>query len=81
MVLEGFLARQEWLETTIDHPIERYSQAILFPRGRPCRQATLIYQDRAFPLHVLETREGRTELRVRIPSPRANTPYLICWSW
>jgi hypothetical protein len=72
---------EEWLETTIDHPIARLGQTIIFPRERPCQRAELIYCGEGFPLHVQVAPDGSTQLRVRIPQPKPDVPYLIRWRW
>jgi hypothetical protein len=78
---EMFTAPEEWLETTIDHPIARLSQTIVFPRDRRCQAAELVYRGESFPLHVMTTAEGGTQLNVRIGQPQDNTSYLIRWTW
>ncbi len=77
----AFTRDEEWIETTIDHPIARLAQTVIFPQERPCLRAELRYGGEAFPLHVMEAPEGRTQLRVRIPRPRSDTPYRIRWWW
>ena len=77
----GFTADEEWLETTIDHPIHRLTREIIFPKERPCRSAELVVGNRAVPLEPIRLPDGRTVLRIRIPAPKADTPYTICWSW
>lgn len=79
--LEAFTGDEEWSETTIDHPIARLSQVVRFPKARPCQGAKLEYPGGGTPLHVLETTEGATEIGLRIPKPRTDTPYLIRWTW
>ena len=77
----GFTAAEEWLETTIDHPIRRLTRTIIFPHERPCRSARLVVGERVLPLAVKQLRDGRTAVQVRIANPQADTPYTIHWSW
>ena len=77
----GFTAADEWLETTIDHPIRRLTRTIIFPHDRPCRSARLVVGEQVLPLKVKRTRDGRGWLQVRIPNPKPDTPYTIHWSW
>ncbi len=79
--MEAFTADEEWEETTIDHPIQRLGRVILFPKDRPCESARLEYQGREFPLHVLERRDGTTQIGLRISQARANVPYIVRWTW
>ena len=79
--LGAFTQVEEWSETAIDHPIARLSQVVRFPKARPCQTAQLEYPGGESPLHGLETREGTTEIGLRIPKPRTDTPYLIRWTW
>ncbi len=77
----GFTEDSEWLETTIDHPIHRLSQQIVFPRGRPCRGAELAVADLVIPLGPVAGDDGRTMLRYCVPSPESHVPYLVRWRW
>lgn len=77
----GFTEDAEWLETTIDHPIHRLSQQIVFPRGRPCRAAELAVADLVIPLGPVAGDDGQTMLRYSVPSPESHTPYLVRWRW
>lgn len=79
--LEAFTQADEWSEMTIDHPIAGLSQVVRFPKARPCQAATLQQPGGRAPLHVLETAEGLTEIGLRIPKPKTDTPYRIQWTW
>ncbi len=76
----AFTRNEEWLETIIDHPIVRLGQKIVFPKERPCLSAELLYRGEAFPLHI-QTAEEATQIRVHIPQPKPDMPYLIRWRW
>lgn len=80
-VLETFFGTEGWEETTIDHPIQQLSRTIRFPKARPCQTAHLEQRGQVLPLHVFTTPSGATELRVRIPKARTDTPYIIRWTW
>ena len=77
----AFTRDEEWIETTIDHPIARLAQTVIFPHERPCLGAELRYDDEAFPLHVQVAPDGITQLRIHIPQPQSDAPYLIRWRW
>lgn len=36
--MDAFLGQREWVEVTIDHPVEYLRQAIIFPKERPPQQ-------------------------------------------
>lgn len=80
-VLETFFGTEGWEETTIDHPIRHLSRTIQFPQARPCQMAHLEQLGQVRPLHVFTTPAGATELKVRIPKARTDTPYIIRWTW
>jgi hypothetical protein len=77
----GFTQHEEWLETTIDHPIAELRPRIVFPKERPCRRAVLEAGTRRVSLPVCRRRGGQTMVQAAIPHPRANVPYMIRWSW
>ena len=80
-VMEGFPKAQEWLETTIDHPVRHMSCGVVFPRQRPCQQAAASYEGRKIALPVVQLTGGKTMLRLQMAQPRSHTPYKINWSW
>ncbi len=77
----GFTAADEWLETTIDHPIEQLTREIIFPKERPCRRAELVVGGQVRPLALIRRPDGRSAVRIHIPHPQPDTPYTICWAW
>ncbi len=77
----GFTDDEEWLETTIDHPVRHLEQRIIFPPGRPCQEAELVIEGVIVPITPISTRDGRTMLQVRVPRPRSDVPYTIRWRW
>lgn len=79
--MTGFTQEHEWLETTLNHPAERLTRSVIFPKGRPCRAASLFYEDRVFPLRVKEISGGRTQVGVRITRPKHGMPYVVRWAW
>jgi hypothetical protein len=79
--LASFSADDEWLETTIDHPIHRLGQRVIFPADRPCQHAELATPDGIIPLQPVRLGDGRTALRFTVPHPKADTPYLVRWHW
>ena len=79
--MASFISDEEWLETTIDHPIHRLSQCVVFPLERPCQQAELVVSDRVLPLRPVRRADGSMVLRLTIPHPKVDTPYLVRWRW
>ena len=80
-VLAGFTQPEEWIETTIDHPVGHLTRGILFPRERPCHRAVLHTETRRVPLPVRRLASGRTLVQVRIPRPLADVSYTVRWAW
>jgi hypothetical protein len=79
--MASFTKSEEWLETTLVHPIMGLSPGIIFPKTRPCQQARLQVGDREVRLRVIALAGGRTLVRAEIAQPEAHTPYIIRWSW
>lgn len=79
--MEGFTGADEWLETTIDHPIHHFGQRIVFPKDRPCQRAELVVGDVVMALTPITLADGRTLLQVAIPEPKADIPHTIRWRW
>jgi hypothetical protein len=77
----GFTESEEWVETIVDHPIWRLGRIIVFPPERPCRSATLCCEGFELPLPIIRQPDGTTLVCVDVPSPRANMPYTVRWSW
>lgn len=79
--LGGFTQPEEWLETTIDHPIRRLERRIVFPKGRPCQWATLEVNGGSFPLPISTAPGDRTAVSLKITQPQPNLTYRIRWRW
>jgi hypothetical protein len=80
-VVGGFTQREEWLETTVDHPIRRLRRTIVFPKARPCLRATLHVDRHERELPIIAHPDGHTAVRFTIGHAAANTPYTVTWSW
>ncbi|TAK36776.1 MAG: hypothetical protein EPO21_01570 [Chloroflexota bacterium] len=76
-----FTKDEEWLETSIDHPVQHMVQTIVFPVERPCLRATFETEGRKITLPIRKTREGKTSVRFETPKARAMTPYTVRWLW
>ena len=79
--MEGFAESDEWLETTIDHPIAHFGQKIIFPKERPCQKAELTVGGQFAPLEPIILADGRTLLEVAVAHPSADTPHTVRWHW
>jgi hypothetical protein len=76
----GFMADQEWLETTIDHPIRRLRRRIVFPPQRKCQRAELEIRARRISLEPAQ-RRGRTLVDFTARHPLPHMPYTVRWTW
>ena len=80
-VMVGLTGDREWVETTIDHPVERLKHTIVFPKERPCQVAALHHEGRTIPLTVTRLADGKTRVEFDLRRPSAQTPYTVRWSW
>lgn len=76
-----FTRDEEWVETIIDHPIDRLGYSVVFPKGRPCRRAVLHHEGLEAPLSVSKLAGGQTVVCFRVDHPHSNVPYTVRWSW
>jgi hypothetical protein len=79
--MAGFLTSNEWLETTIDHPIKRLRCRVVFPEERPCRRAVLALGTQRLALPITRQDRGRTAVEIDVAAPQAHAAYSIHWSW
>lgn len=77
----AFTQAEEWLETTIDHPITMFHQEIFFPKERPCQAAALVIGDQVEQLTPVTLEDGRARLEVTRTKPPTDTPLIIRWRW
>jgi hypothetical protein len=77
----GFTEGHEWTGTTLDHPSQRLASRIVFPKSRPCWQATLMFEGTKIVLPAKRLASGRTLVQFAISRPRAYTPYTVRWHW
>jgi hypothetical protein len=77
----SFTQPEEWLETTIDHPITTFHQQIYFPKERSCQQAELVIDDQVEALTPVALEDGRALLEVERTKPPTDTPISIRWRW
>lgn len=76
-----FTQPNEWLETIVDHPIQRIRQEVFFPVDRPCLKARLFFGKHSMLVPVSKTASGQTVLRYRVERPVTDAPYLLRWVW
>jgi hypothetical protein len=82
----GFLSKDEWLETEIDHWTEHLKLSIIFPHERLCQRATVtrrstnetITLDRQ---HFSTLSDGRQILTWQTSRPKLHDLYTIKWHW
>lgn len=77
----NFTNGEEWLETTIDHPVCHLTRRVVFPKDRPCKHATLYAEGRTVLLPVESLPDGTTQVIFETTRPMAHEPYLLRWSW
>jgi len=83
----GFLEKNEWLETEIDHLMKRLKLSVIFPKGRPCRKATLSRRSTGKTVlltqkHFAFLPDGRRhKLTWETKRPKLHDRYTIKWVW
>jgi len=85
-IKNGFTGDEEWLETEVDHLMRNLRLAIVFPKGRPCRRATLSRRStgKVTPLpqkHFALLPDGRGKLTWETRHPKLHDLYTIKWVW
>jgi hypothetical protein len=86
VIHDGLLEEHEWLETEVDHIMQHLRLSVVFPRGRPCRRATLSRRStgKTAPLsheHFALLPDGRQKLTWETDNPRLHDRYTIKWVW
>jgi hypothetical protein len=79
--MEAFLQEHEWVETTLARPTKKLRRSIIFPKGRPCRVATLHHKGRELPLTIRPLPGGKTLVTFQVDNPEILTPYTVTWTW
>lgn len=79
--LVGFTQDEEWLETIFDQRVAVFSQAIIFPKGRPCSRATLLTDTGKILLPVFTLPDGRAIVRFHLDNLQPRVPYTLIWNW
>ena len=82
----GFTDTEEWLETEVDHLMQKLRLSIIFPQTRPCRRATLSRRSRAEVIslsqnHLALLPDGRQKLTWCTRTPKLHDRYTIKWVW
>jgi hypothetical protein len=82
----GFLRCPWWLETEIDHLTRHLRLSIIFPKQRPCRQASLARKSTKKTVllgaqHFRFFPDGRQRLTWETKAPKLNDLYTIKWDW
>ena len=86
VIRNGLLQKQEWFETEIDHLTRSLKLAIIFPKGRPCRKATLSRRSTSKTTllsqkHFALLPNGRQKLTWETRRPKLHDRYTIKWAW
>ena len=80
----GFLQPEEYCETVLERPTGRVDFTVIFPRGRPPRNARLVLaatETTVRTVPVLYRPDGRAVLRCRLRRPTVAATYSLRWSW
>ena len=82
----GFRKAVESWETDIYHRIGRLSLTLLFPKGRPCRRATVFQRSTSKTIaldaaHFRYQPDGRQRLYWEMLNPRLHDRYVLRWRW
>ncbi len=85
-IMGGFLEKEEWLETEIDHWMEHLKLSIIFPQERPCRRAAVTQRSTGETTaldgqYFSRLSDGRQILIWEINRPRLHDLYTIKWRW
>jgi hypothetical protein len=86
VIRNGFPGEQEWLETEIDHWMMQLKLAVVFPRDRPARRATLSRRSTGKTTllsqkHFALLPDGRQKLTWDTKRPKLHDRYTIKWVW
>lgn len=86
VIRNGFRGAEESWETETQHRTGRLRVAIIFPKERPCQEASLVQknENRAHRLgaeHFRTLEDGRQILEWEMSHPRLYDRYLIKWIW
>src|SRR5262249_40589191 len=79
--MEAFTQDEEWIETLVDHPVDRLGASVIFPKERPVQRAVLLGAGAVARLPIFELHDGRTLIGFHLNRPQQDTPYTIRWSW
>ena len=85
-IVGGFCKPKECWETEVYHRTRHLSVAIVFPRGRRCRRATVTQRSTSKtvalgPKHLRFLADGRQQLTWEIRKPRLHDRYSLGWKW
>jgi len=86
-VIERALPKEhEWFETEIDHWMRSLKLAVIFPKERPCRRATLSRRSTGKTTllpskHFALLPDGRQKLTWGTSRPKLHDRYTIKWVW
>ena len=86
VIRDGFPAKNEWLETEIDHWMAHLKLSIIFPRQRRCRRATVTQRSTNDTItldeqHFSFLSDGRQQLTWENSRPKLHDLYTIKWRW
>jgi len=86
VIRDGLLEEHEWFEIEIDHLMRNLRMSIVFPKGRPCRRATLSRRSTGKTMllsqnHFALLPDGRQRLTWDTKCPKLHDCYTIKWAW
>jgi hypothetical protein len=85
-IKDGFLKEEEWWQVVIRHQTKQFKLAIIFPRKRRCKQASLLHRDRhrttpLGPEHFTDLPDGRQVLTWETRKLNRFDTYIVKWVW
>ena len=85
-IQDGFTHKEEWWEVELRHPTRWLRLSIVFPKGRPCRGASLTQRSRhrtqeLGPECFSTLPDGRQQLHWETRNVQSLEVYTIRWSW
>lgn len=81
-ITDGFRAKSEYFESSVERPTKRLVVRILFPRARPPTRTQMVESSGSRTAQPrLSISDGRTCLSVHVRAPKPGAVYSLRWSW
>lgn len=80
-IVGGFQKDEEWLETVVDHPVDRVMRTIVFPGDRPPHNAVLKHEEDEVNLPLIKLSNSKTIVTFDAPTRGQEAAFTILWRW